>query len=73
MGIGLAFAGFQRGVVQEGAERILLALFVTELAGGGDQLAQVVQALLGFFALVLAVVIQQAAGGDHVFGGFRQP
>ncbi len=74
VGVGLALAGFQGGVVEKGCQAVQFGVFilVTEFPGGGDQFAQVFQTLLALFALFLAVEIHQATGFDYMFGGFRQ-
>jgi hypothetical protein len=74
-GIGLALAGFQHRMREEGIERrhrLTVDILRLEAARGGDELEQVLDLRLAAFCLVLLIVLEEAAGIEHVVDGLVQ-
>ena len=63
--VALGFAGFQHRVRQEALQRRQIALGL-EAARGADQFIEILDPRLAAIGLVLLVVLEQAAGVDHV-------
>ncbi len=68
-GAGLMLAGFERGVSEEGIQRVLFGLFRKQ-RGGVDQFVEVLQAVGAF--LVGAVIVGEARCFDDMVDGLGQ-
>ena len=68
-GLGLGFAGFERGMGQERRQRFQ-AIGQVRLVGahGVGQFFQVLDPHFGLFAFVVAMKVEQAAGVQHLLG-----